>query len=93
MSSPASSNPNLTVIPMLATESLYVGIDVGKQKHVAGFISNTLLKRHERFEACPALIFEQSREGFRNLIDRIRSYVPLEQCFALYVRYNQGIRH
>jgi transposase len=46
-------------------------------------VSNTLLQRHERFEACPALSFEQSREGFRALIDRIGSFVPLEQCYIL----------
>jgi hypothetical protein len=28
------------VLPMLAHEMLYIGIDVGKQGHVAGFISN-----------------------------------------------------
>lgn len=70
-------------VPMLKYESLYVGIDVGKQRHVAGFVSATLLERHQRFEACPALTFEQSREGFRALIERIRSYVPLEQVFIL----------
>jgi transposase len=41
------------------------------------------LTRHERFEGCPVLAFEQSRQGFRDLIDRIQSYVPLEQCFVL----------
>lgn len=76
-------HPELKAIPMLANESLYVGIDVGKFKHVAGFVSNTLLQRHERFEACPALTFEQSREGFRALIDRIRTFVTLEQCYIL----------
>ena len=68
---------------ILKNESLYVGIDVAKAKHVAGFVSRTLLERHERFEACPILVFENSREGFRSLIDRIRTYVPLEQCFVL----------
>lgn len=69
--------------PTLANESLYVGIDVGKQQHVAGFVSATLLTRHERFEACPALKFDNTREGFRLLIDRICEYVPLEQSFIL----------
>ncbi len=69
--------------PVLPDESLYVGIDVGKRQHVAGFISASLLARHGRFEACPALVFDQSREGFRRLVDRIRAYVPLEQGFVL----------
>jgi len=66
---------DLTPVPILRNESLYVGIDVGKYQHVAGFVSTTLLERHERFEGCPVLIFEQSRQGFRSLIERIRSYV------------------
>lgn len=75
--------PNLQVIPMLAQETLYVGIDIGKATHVAGFLSTTLLTRHQRFEHCPALTFENSREGFRVLVDRIRAYVPLTQVYCL----------
>ncbi len=77
------TQPHLKAVPMLLHESLYVGVDVGKQRHVAGFVSKTLLQRYERFEACPALAFEQSREGFRTLIDRIRELVPLEQAYLL----------
>ena len=68
---------------MLAHETLYVGVDVGKRAHVAGFLSSTLLTRHQRFEHCPALAFDNSREGFRSLIDRIKTYVPLTQVQAL----------
>lgn len=68
---------------MLTGESLYVGVDVGKYHHLAGFVSATLLARHQRFEGCPAQQVENSREGFRALVDRIRAYVPLEQCFVL----------
>jgi len=67
----------------LAHDALYVGIDIGKRRHVAGFVSSTLLSRHQRFEGCPALPFDNSREGFRLLIDRIRASVPLEQCSVL----------
>lgn len=80
MSSAAS---HLTLVHTLSHESLYVGIDIGKFKHVAGFVSTTLLKRHEHFEACPALKFDQSREGFRQLIDRIQAFCPVEQCYVL----------
>jgi len=80
MVSAAPKRAHLQVVASLADESLYIGIDVGKHSHVAGFISSTLLARHERFESCPVLTFEQSREGFRRLVDRIRSYIPLEQC-------------
>lgn len=69
--------------PLLAQESLYVGIDVGKHTHVAGFVSTTLLQRHQRFEGCPVLTFAQSREGFRQVVERMQSYAPLDQCFVL----------
>lgn len=68
---------------MLAHESLYVGIDVGKRQRVAGFVSTTLLQRHERFEGCPVLRFDNTREGFRLLVDRLQDYVPLAQSFLL----------
>jgi transposase len=74
---------HVTPVPQLGAESLYVGIDIGKKKHVAGFLSTTLLQRHGRFEGCPALTFEQSREGFRSLVERMRSYVALEQAYVL----------
>jgi transposase len=73
----------LKAVPLLKHESLYLGIDVGKARHVAGFVSTTLLERHERFEACPALVFENSRAGFRALIERAQSYAALEHCSVL----------
>src|SRR2546430_10476587 len=77
---------DLKAVPLLLNESLYIGVDIGKGTHVAGFLSKTLLERHDRFEACPALVFENSREGFRLLIERIRSYTPLEHVFVLMER-------
>lgn len=76
-------SPSLKPVPLFAHESLYVGIDIGKKKHVAGFLSHTLLQRYQRFEACPALMFDQSREGFRALAERMQSYTPLEQVYVL----------
>lgn len=76
-------HPDLRAIPMLKHEPLYIGIDVGKAKHVAGFVSASLLERYERFEACPALAFENSREGFHALVERMRSFAPLEHIFVL----------
>lgn len=55
--------PDLVPIPLLLHESLYVGIDIGKGEHVAGFVSTTFLERHQRFEACPVLVGENPREG------------------------------
>ena len=79
----AKAPSDLQIIPMLAHESLYVGIDIGKQTHVAGFLSTTLLARHQRFESCPALSFANLREGFRSLVDRIGTYVPLTQVYVV----------
>lgn len=83
---PAHARSGLAAVPLLLNESVYVGIDIGKRKHVAGFLSRTLLERHERFEACPALVFENSREGFRLLVERIRSYSPLGHVYILLER-------
>src|SRR5215469_4083504 len=73
----------LHLVHQLGHETLYVGIDVGKLQHVAGFVSQSLLTRHQRFESCPALSFAQSREGFRTLAARIQTYVPLTQVYVL----------
>ena len=73
--------PHLTALPMLPAEAIYIGVDIGKFKHVAGFVSTTLLERHKHFENCPAFTFEQSREGFRALVERIRAYGPASALF------------
>lgn len=83
MTGKSQTSLDLKVIPMLLHETLYVGVDVGKKTHVAGFISTTLLSRHQRFESCPALSFDNSREGFRALVDRISTYVPLTQVYVV----------
>ncbi|MBO0793690.1 MAG: IS110 family transposase [Ktedonobacteraceae bacterium] len=74
---------DLNAVPAFLREPVYIGIDIGKFKHVAGFISKTLLERHQHFEHCPAFLFEQSREGFRAFVERIRAYCPLEHCFIV----------
>ncbi len=50
MAKTASRRSHLSILTPLAHESLYVGVDIGKHSHVAGFVSTTLLTRHERFE-------------------------------------------
>jgi hypothetical protein len=85
MANRAKTHADLKALPMLLQESIYIGVDVGKFKHVAGFVSKTLRERHRHFEHCPAFLFEQSREGFRAFVERIRAYGPLEQCFILLV--------
>ncbi len=63
-------------------ESLYVGVDVGKLRHAAGFVSSTLLARYQRFEHCPALAFDNSSLGFRQLRERIQTFAPLAQAYV-----------
>ncbi|MFL5662034.1 MAG: recombinase family protein [Ktedonobacteraceae bacterium] len=43
MAGKGNAHRDLKVIPMLLHETLYVGVDIGKKSHVAGFISPTLL--------------------------------------------------
>jgi transposase len=83
MTTKTQASTKLKALPLLPQEHLYVGVDVGKFRHVAGFLSRTLLMRHERFEGCPTWVFEQSREGFRSFVDRLGEYVPLEQVIVL----------
>lgn len=61
----------------------YVGIDVAKKAHVAGFISDTLLHKHARFEACPSFSFDNGRSGFQSLVERIQTYAPLDRCAVI----------
>lgn len=75
-SSPVSS-------AQLGADMLYVGVDIGKRGHVGGFLSTTLLARHRRFEHCPALSFDNSREGFHALVERIQTFVPVTQVQVL----------
>lgn len=83
MASKHSSDAVPTPRVQLGQEILYVGVDIGKQGHVAGFLSTTLLLRHRRFEHGPALSFENSRAGFHALVERIQTFVPLTQVQIL----------
>jgi transposase len=66
----------------LGDERLYIGIDIGKSAHLAGFVSTTLLRQQE-FTLCPFVRFGNSRQDFSQLIEYLRSSVPLEQCCVL----------
>src|SRR5213592_2535429 len=78
-----SAKKALQAVPLFQHESLLLGSDVGKTRHVAGYVSKTLLVRHHRFEACPALVFATSREGFAALVERMRELAPLEHSTVL----------
>lgn len=57
-------------------EHLYIGIDIGKRKHVACFISISLLARHGKYKACPTLEFPNLRTGFEQFLATVKEYAP-----------------
>jgi transposase len=68
---------HLTLAP-----TLFVGIDVAKKSHIAGFVSPELL-RQKRFDQCPTLSFENSQAGITKFLARVQEYVPLARCAVL----------
>ena len=70
--------PHLTTLPMLPAEAIYIGVDIGKFKPVAGFVSKTLLERHKHLNYVTRVsytIFRASAAGkwSRADLDRVRS--------------------
>lgn len=62
--------------PQVAPVStLFIGIDVGKNTHVAAFISAGILKQ-KRFEQCPTLSFKADRAGFITFLAAVKQYAP-----------------
>src|SRR5262245_44989896 len=79
-----AARKQLLECPALSSnEKLNVGIDIGKKKHVAGFVSPTLLDHYQDVRSCPTISFAQSRQGFQQLLTRIEHYVPLKNCTIL----------
>ncbi len=62
---------------------LYLGIDVAKSAHVGAFVSHELIAKHGRFEKCPVVVFNNSREGFEKLAGQIREHGTPEECTVL----------
>jgi Transposase and inactivated derivatives len=69
----------------MMNNNLYIGIDIAKKRHVAGFVSANLLAR-KRFENCPSYAFDNDRLGFQSLLQWMQTYAPLAQCFVLLER-------
>jgi transposase len=61
---------------------LYIGIDIGKNTHVAAFLSQQLLST-QHFSTCPLIRVEQSRTGFTHLLKEICKYAHPEDCHIL----------
>jgi transposase len=73
------------------TPPLFIGIDVGKQRHVAAFVSASLLKQ-KRFEQCPVFSFAQSREGLLAFLAQVKGYVS-SPCSAAVILESTGHYH
>lgn len=69
-------------VPGIA-RALYVGIDVAKTSHMAGFLSGALLGKHRRFQECPTLAFENSRSGYERLLAAIDTHGSLFTCYVI----------
>jgi transposase len=72
-----------TLAVLTDDETLYIGIDTGKESHHAGLTSKSLLAKHKRFDKCPVTNFPNSREGFEALLAAIQVYAPLDRCIVL----------
>lgn len=68
--------------PIALTPTLFIGIDVGKKAHIAGFVSASILKQ-SRFEKCPVLRFEQNRAGLLAFLARVKTFVPSPRHAAI----------
>src|SRR5581483_757973 len=64
-------------------EWVYVGIDVGKEKHDAGFISRRILANSHGVFNCPTHTFANTREGFASVVAAISTHGDLRRCAVL----------
>lgn len=64
----------------------FVGIDIAKKSHSAGFISRKLLMKHRRFESCPTFTFKNTREGFVALLKQMERHSSLDNIAVLIER-------
>lgn len=77
MSAQISQTKPILLLPR--GEHLYVGIDIGKAKHVAAFVSSTLRERHT-YDKCPTISFENNRAGFEALLAQIAAHGARDTC-------------
>lgn len=67
----------------LRTERLYVGIDVGKENHVAAFYSAYLQRKYGHYTAIPTIPVANSRLDFERLVAQIQLHAPLDRCIVI----------
>lgn len=81
----------MSITPQIAVDdisaiSICIGVDIGKQSHVAAFVSASLLKANKRYEQCPTLSVVNSRQGFEQLLTAMRFHGALINCAVLVER-------
>lgn len=74
---------HITAITLLPQERLFVGIDIGRHSHYAGFVSKSLLEKHRHPEKCPSRPVLNSRTDFEALVEEMATYAPLSDCVVL----------
>ena len=62
------AHPDLSV-PHASSQILFIGVDIGKFKHVAGFISKTLLERHPHARVVRPLFLSNREKAFEPLLN------------------------
>ena len=59
----AQQRADLKAVPLLKNESLYVGIDIGKAKHVAGFLSRPCWSAMAGLKPVPPMCLKTPARG------------------------------
>lgn len=62
---------------------LFVGVDVGRERHFAAFMSINLLKKYKSYDKCPTRSVKNSREDFEQLSEAITAVLPWDQVCVL----------
>jgi len=62
---------------------LCIGIDIGKFRHLVGFVSADLLAQHCTFAQCPTVVLIPDRLHIDELLAKIALRLPLSECAVL----------
>jgi transposase len=62
---------------------LCIGIDIGKNSHVAALLSSSLLQQYGNALRCPLLPFENSRAGFDRLLALLTQHASPQETHVL----------
>ena len=68
---------------MSTSPRLCIGIDIGKFRHVAAFISSSLLETYGQFSLCPTTSLALSHESIEQFLAALEKHLPLADCAVL----------